>query len=56
VTIGPEQSLKRAEILMSRHHIRRLPVCEQGRLVGMVTQGDLARHATHSEVEELATT
>jgi CBS domain-containing protein len=54
VTIGPEESLGRAEELMSRHHVRRLPVCEQGRLIGMITQGDLARHTARSGAKQLA--
>jgi CBS domain-containing protein len=54
VTISPEQPLERAEALMSEHHLRRLPVCEEGRLVGMITRGDLARQASDSEVEQLA--
>ena len=54
VTIGPEESLERARELMSLHHVRRLPVCEQGRLIGMITQGDLARRAAGSNAEQLA--
>jgi CBS domain-containing protein len=54
VTIDPEESLPRAEELMSRHHVRRLPVCEQGRLIGMITRGDLARHAARSDAQQLA--
>ncbi len=49
VIIGPEQPLERAEALMSEHHVRRLPVCEDGRLVGMITRGDLARHVSRKE-------
>jgi CBS domain-containing protein len=54
ITIEPDQSLEQAEELMTRHHIRRLPVCEEGRLVGMIARGDLARHASRNEVEQLA--
>ena len=43
VTIGPEEPLERVEALMSQHQIRRIPVCEHGRLVGMIARGDLAR-------------
>lgn len=53
ITVEPDQSLEEAEALMAQHHIRRLPVCEEGRLVGMIARGDLARHGTRS-VEELA--
>ncbi len=51
VTIGPDEPLERAEALMARHQIRRVPVCDEGRLVGMITQADLARRASHEEVE-----
>lgn len=54
VTVGPEQPLEQAETLMSEHHLRRLPVCEDGRLVGMITRGDLARHASRGRLEQLA--
>ena len=50
VTIGPEQPLERAEALMAQHHLRRLPVCDEGRLVGMITRGDLARRTSRDRV------
>ncbi len=53
VTIDPERSLERAEELMARHHVRRIPVCEEGRLVGMIAQGDLARCRAGDRAEEL---
>ncbi len=43
VTIGPQNSVAKAIRLMRRSNIRRLPVLEDGRLVGMVTSGDLRR-------------
>jgi CBS domain-containing protein len=52
VTIGAEESLEEAEALMSRHHVRRLPVCEEGRLVGIITRGDLARAASRDRVKQ----
>lgn len=53
VTIGPDEPLERAEALMAQHQIRRVPVCDEGRLVGMITQADLARGASHEEVGAL---
>jgi acetoin utilization protein AcuB len=41
ITIGPETTLPQAHRLMMEHSIRRLPVVKEGRLVGMVTLGDL---------------
>lgn len=42
VTIGPDANLQEASALMSQHQIRRLPVVENGNLVGMLSLGDLA--------------
>jgi CBS domain-containing protein len=36
--------------LMVRHHIRRLPVIENHRLVGMVSQPDLAKHLSEQQL------
>lgn len=45
VTIDPEQPLDEALRLMAQHQVRRLPVVEEdGRLVGIVAQADVARH------------
>ncbi|QFT88741.1 Hypoxic response protein 1 [Bacillus sp. THAF10] len=44
ITISPEESLAEASELMSEHQIRRLPVVENGHLIGIVSLGDLAIH------------
>lgn len=41
VTITPDTTLPEAHRLMMAHSIRRLPVIEEGRLVGIVTLGDV---------------
>ncbi len=41
VTIQPETTLPEAHRLMKKHGIRRLPVLKEGRLVGIVTLGDV---------------
>jgi CBS domain-containing protein len=43
VTVLPEEYASWALELMSVHRVRRLPVVESGRLVGIITQTDLAR-------------
>lgn len=43
VTVRPDQHLDEALQLMARHQVRRLPVIEDGRLVGVVAQADVAR-------------
>jgi CBS domain-containing protein len=46
VTVDPQQDLDEALRLMSRHQVRRLPVVEEdGRLVGVLAQADVARDA-----------
>jgi CBS domain-containing protein len=39
--IGPDDSVEEAASIMTRHRINRLPVVEDGRLVGIVTRGDI---------------
>jgi CBS domain-containing protein len=43
VTIGPEAEVVEAFDLMTREGIRRLPVVQDGRLVGIVAERDLLR-------------
>jgi CBS domain-containing protein len=42
VTVRPDTSTQEAARLMSDHQVRRLPVVENDRLVGIVSIGDLA--------------
>ena len=42
VSISPNDPVEKATELMARYQIRRLPVVENGRLVGMLALGDLA--------------
>jgi CBS domain-containing protein len=42
VTVEPEQDLDDALTLMARYQIRRLPVTEGDRLIGMLAQADIA--------------
>ena len=39
----PEDDIRQAAQLMSLHQVRRLPVTNEGKLVGMLSLGDLAR-------------
>jgi CBS domain-containing protein len=43
VCVAPQTALDEAVRIMERHHIKRLPVIEQGRLVGLMTRADLVR-------------
>ena len=42
ISVEPDNDLDQALQLMARHQVRRLPVVENGRLVGMVAQADIA--------------
>jgi len=43
VTVDPETSLEDIATLMVKHSIHTLPVCDQGRLVGVVGKEDILR-------------
>ncbi len=45
ITIGPEATIREAAGLMLEHKVGCLPVVEQGRLVGILTETDLVRLA-----------
>jgi CBS domain-containing protein len=42
ISVEPDKELEEALRLMARHQVRRLPVVEDGRLVGIVAQADIA--------------
>ena len=42
VSVSPDTSTSEAAKLMSEHQVRRLPVVDGGRLVGIVSLGDIA--------------
>ena len=42
VTITPEMDVQEASRLMGQHQVRRLPVVENGQLVGMLSLGDVS--------------
>ena len=47
ITATADQDVHEAADLMSKYQIRRLPVIEQGRLVGILALGDLAIEKIH---------
>jgi CBS domain-containing protein len=51
VSVEPDSDLDEALRLMSRHQVRRLPVVENGRLVGIVAQADIALTLTDDETK-----
>lgn len=42
VTVGPDQTVDEASEVMSQHQVRRLPVVDGGKLVGILALGDVA--------------
>ncbi|MCC6649419.1 MAG: CBS domain-containing protein [Polyangiaceae bacterium] len=50
-TIGRDQPMRAAYDLMRRHRIRHLPVLDGGRLVGVVSLGDLRLVETSGDVD-----
>ncbi|MBU8683751.1 CBS domain-containing protein [Bacillus haynesii] len=55
VTGRPDMSAEEAGDLMAEHQIRRLPIVEDGRLVGIVSLGDLSvSHADEKAGEALS--
>jgi len=43
VTVGPDQDVRQCMQLMTHRRIRHLPVVEHGRMVGVISIGDLVR-------------
>lgn len=55
VTIEATRPIREAAAVMTGQRVNRLPVIEQGRLVGIVTRADLVRAYIRSDEELLAT-
>ena len=53
ISVEPDNDLEEALRLMARHQVRRLPVVENGRLVGIVAQADIALRENEKETGEL---
>jgi CBS domain-containing protein len=53
VTVDPQQDLDEALRLMASNQVRRLPVVEEGRLVGVLAQADVAREAKENQTGQL---
>lgn len=43
-TVSPEESVNRVMKLMTQHHVRHMPVLRGGKLVGIVSIGDIVKH------------
>jgi CBS domain-containing protein len=58
ITVEPEQTVEACMVLMTDKHIRHLPVIEEGRLIGIVSIGDIVKAVIEAQrltIEELET-
>jgi CBS domain-containing protein len=53
VTIGADDSIEEAIRTMKDHRVRRLPVIDGHRLIGIVSQADVAKAADEQQIGEL---
>ena len=53
ISVDPDKDLQEALQLMARHQVRRLPVVENDRLVGIVAQADIALRENETKTGEL---
>ena len=53
ISVEPDQDLEEALQLMARHQVRRLAVIENGSLVGIVAQADIALRENEKKTGEL---
>lgn len=52
-TVDEDDSIQRAMTIMIEQKVRRLPVVKEGKLVGMLSQADLAEHLPLAEIGAL---
>ncbi len=52
-TVRPDDQIENALTVMEDHQVRRLPIVENGRLVGMLAQADVARTMSEPRVGEV---
>jgi len=52
-TVGPDDQIENALSVMEDHQVRRLPIVEDGKLVGMLAQADVARTMSEPRVGEV---
>jgi CBS domain-containing protein len=58
ITVEPQQTVEACMVLMTDKHIRHLPVVEEGRLIGIVSIGDIVKAVIETQrltIEELET-
>ena len=53
ITVSPTDDLNRALDVMSKHQVRRVPVVDGDRVVGIISQADVARAADEEQTGEV---
>jgi CBS domain-containing protein len=56
ITLDPQQTVEAAMVMMTDKHVRHLPVIEEGRLIGLVSIGDIVKAVIEAQrltIEEL---
>ncbi len=52
ITVSPEDHILRAATTMARHKFRRIPVAEEGRLLGMLSLGDVHKAVFQANISK----
>lgn len=55
ITLRPDDSIQHACDLMAQRKVRRLPVVENGRIIGMVSQADVAKSVSPEDAGRMLT-
>ena len=50
ISVDPDMHLLRAATIMVKHNFRRIPIAEKGKLVGMLSLGDVHKAIFHANV------
>ena len=53
ITVGPQEQVERCLELITRHRIRHLPVVDGGRVLGVISIGDLVKSIIDAQQREL---
>ncbi|PWH14360.1 MAG: histidine kinase [Anaerolineae bacterium] len=54
VTVAPDTSAEQCMALMTKYHIRHLPVVEEGRIIGLVSIGDVVKQVIANRESTIA--
>ena len=53
-TVSPDDTINTCMMLMTEKHIRHLPVCDAGKVVGILSIGDLVKAVIEEQQREIA--